>query len=112
MTVHLSELKISSSVKRRKEAAGIRAPTELCLQGSVKGWKCCLTSSALPVIAPSLLLVNAPKYSLGIVFFFNRDSPVVKGNALLALSSLAVIISKHEASLSSDAEGVLEVSSG
>ncbi|KAF6327318.1 focadhesin [Rhinolophus ferrumequinum] len=38
-----------------------------------------------------------------------KDSPVVKGNALLALSSLAVIISKHEASLSSDAEGVLEV---
>ncbi|KAM8804142.1 focadhesin isoform 1-T1 [Rhynchonycteris naso] len=38
-----------------------------------------------------------------------KDSPVVKGNALLALSSLAVIVSKHEASLSSDAEGVLEV---
>lgn len=38
-----------------------------------------------------------------------KDSPVVKGNALLALSSLAVIISKHEASLSSDAEGVLEI---
>ncbi|XP_023982609.1 focadhesin isoform X3 [Physeter macrocephalus] len=38
-----------------------------------------------------------------------KDSPVVKGNALLALSSLAVIVSKHEASLSSDSEGVLEV---
>ncbi|KAF6124395.1 focadhesin [Phyllostomus discolor] len=38
-----------------------------------------------------------------------KDSPVVKGNALLALSSLAVVVSKHEASLSSDAEGVLEV---
>ncbi|XP_024907153.1 focadhesin isoform X2 [Pteropus alecto] len=38
-----------------------------------------------------------------------KESPVVKGNALLALSSLAVIVSKHEASLSSDAEGVLEV---
>ncbi|XP_066113444.1 focadhesin isoform X2 [Saccopteryx bilineata] len=38
-----------------------------------------------------------------------KDSPVVKGNALLALSSLAVIVSKHGASLSSDAEGVLEV---
>ncbi|KAM5331243.1 focadhesin isoform 1-T1 [Glossophaga mutica] len=37
-----------------------------------------------------------------------KDSPVVKGNALLALSSLAVVVSKHEASLSSDAEGVLE----
>ncbi|XP_053512244.1 focadhesin [Artibeus jamaicensis] len=38
-----------------------------------------------------------------------KDSPVVKGNALLALSSLAVVVSRHEASLSSDAEGVLEV---
>ncbi|XP_073907815.1 focadhesin isoform X3 [Castor canadensis] len=37
-----------------------------------------------------------------------KESPVVKGNALLALSSLAVIVSKHEASLSSDSDGVLE----
>lgn len=37
-----------------------------------------------------------------------KESPVVKGNALLALSSLAVVVSKHEASLS-DSEGVLEV---
>nr|KAF6433433.1 hypothetical protein HJG59_005249 [Molossus molossus] len=38
-----------------------------------------------------------------------KDSPVAKGNALLALSSLAVVVSKHEASLSSDADGALEV---
>ncbi|XP_045145044.1 focadhesin isoform X2 [Echinops telfairi] len=38
-----------------------------------------------------------------------KDSPVVKGNALLALSSLAVIVSKHQASLSSDAEGAPEI---
>ncbi|KAH0513352.1 Focadhesin [Microtus ochrogaster] len=38
-----------------------------------------------------------------------KESPVVKGNALLALSSLAVVVSKHEASLSSDSDGVLEV---
>ncbi|XP_028617332.1 focadhesin-like, partial [Grammomys surdaster] len=37
------------------------------------------------------------------------ESPVVKGNALLALSSLAVVVSKHEASLSSDSDGVVEV---
>lgn len=37
---------------------------------------------------------------------------MVKGNALLALSSLAVVVSKHEASLSSDSEGVPEVSGG
>ncbi|XP_072697614.1 focadhesin isoform X1 [Canis lupus baileyi] len=37
-----------------------------------------------------------------------KESPVVKGNALLALSSLAVVVSKHEASLSSDSEGVPE----
>ncbi|XP_040819818.1 focadhesin isoform X2 [Ochotona curzoniae] len=38
-----------------------------------------------------------------------KESPVVKGNALLALSSLAVVVSKHEASLSSDSDGTLEV---
>ncbi|XP_075416104.1 focadhesin isoform X2 [Tenrec ecaudatus] len=38
-----------------------------------------------------------------------KDSPVVKGNALLALSSLAVIVSKHQASLLSDADGALEI---
>ncbi|XP_034358934.1 focadhesin isoform X1 [Arvicanthis niloticus] len=38
-----------------------------------------------------------------------KESPVVKGNALLALSSLAVVVSKHEASLSSDSDGVVEV---
>ncbi|XP_031233685.1 focadhesin isoform X2 [Mastomys coucha] len=38
-----------------------------------------------------------------------KESPVVKGNALLALSSLAVVVSKHEASLSSDSDGVMEV---
>ncbi|CAK6434056.1 unnamed protein product [Pipistrellus nathusii] len=38
-----------------------------------------------------------------------KESPVVKGNALLALSSLAVVVSKHEASLCSDGEGVPEV---
>uniref|UniRef100_A0A673TIB1 Focadhesin n=1 Tax=Suricata suricatta TaxID=37032 RepID=A0A673TIB1_SURSU len=38
-----------------------------------------------------------------------KESPVVKGNALLALSSLAVVASKHEASLSSDSEGVPEI---
>ncbi|GAB5579811.1 focadhesin isoform X1 [Prionailurus iriomotensis] len=38
-----------------------------------------------------------------------EESPVVKGNALLALSSLAVVVSRHEASLSSDSEGVPEV---
>ncbi|XP_054987093.1 focadhesin isoform X2 [Sorex araneus] len=37
-----------------------------------------------------------------------KESPVVKGNALLALSSLAVVVSRHEASLS-ESEGVLEV---
>ncbi|XP_033613540.1 focadhesin isoform X2 [Fukomys damarensis] len=38
-----------------------------------------------------------------------KESPVVKGNALLALSSLAVIVSKHEASLASDSDATLEV---
>ncbi|ELW72499.1 hypothetical protein TREES_T100007071 [Tupaia chinensis] len=37
-----------------------------------------------------------------------KESPVVKGNALLALSSLAVVVSRHEANLSADSDGVLE----
>ncbi|XP_008843747.1 focadhesin isoform X2 [Nannospalax galili] len=37
-----------------------------------------------------------------------KESPMVKGNALLALSSLAVVVSKHEASLS-EVEGAPEV---
>ncbi|KAM6183132.1 focadhesin isoform 2-T2 [Erethizon dorsatum] len=38
-----------------------------------------------------------------------KESPVVKGNALLALSSLTVVVCKHEASLASDSDGPLEV---
>ncbi|XP_012925111.2 focadhesin [Heterocephalus glaber] len=38
-----------------------------------------------------------------------KESPVVKCNALLALSSLAVVVSKHEASLTSDSDATLEV---
>uniref|UniRef100_A0A8C2VVB9 Focadhesin n=1 Tax=Chinchilla lanigera TaxID=34839 RepID=A0A8C2VVB9_CHILA len=38
-----------------------------------------------------------------------KESPVVKGNALLALSSLAVVVCKHEASLASDSDGTPEV---
>uniref|UniRef100_A0A8C0KMH5 Focadhesin n=1 Tax=Canis lupus dingo TaxID=286419 RepID=A0A8C0KMH5_CANLU len=59
------------------------------------------------------------QYKKGTAWLWVRDmlteeitkavSPVVKGNALLALSSLAVVVSKHEASLSSDSEGVPEV---
>lgn len=111
MTIHLyEELKINTGIRRRTEVFNFKEQTDLRFQGSVRGWKCFLTSSALPIIAASLLLVNAPKSSLGIFFFLNRDSPVVKGNALLALSSLAVVVSKHEASLCSDSDGVLEVS--
>lgn len=87
-----------------------RKPPASGSRGTRKGWRCLVSSPALPVAAPPLLLGNAPKSSLGIFFLVNRDSPVVKGNALLALSSLAVVVSRHEASLSSDSEGVLEVS--
>ena len=44
--------------------------------------------------------------------FLTQGESGVQGNALLALSSLAVVVSKHEASLSSDSDGVLEVSRG
>lgn len=40
---------------------------------------------------------------------FYRDSPVVKGNALLALTGLAVTVSKYESSLPSETEGAPEV---
>ncbi|XP_068944184.1 focadhesin isoform X2 [Petaurus breviceps papuanus] len=38
-----------------------------------------------------------------------KESPVVKGNALLALTSLAVVVSKHENSLSSETDGAPEI---
>lgn len=40
----------------------------------------------------------------------SRDSPVVKGNSILALTGLAVAVAKYESSLSSDNEGMPEVS--
>ncbi|XP_036593976.1 focadhesin [Trichosurus vulpecula] len=39
----------------------------------------------------------------------SKESPVVKGNALLALTSLAVVVSKHENSLSSETDGAPEI---
>ncbi|XP_069622083.1 focadhesin isoform X2 [Ranitomeya imitator] len=38
-----------------------------------------------------------------------KDSPVVKGNALLALTGLAVAVSKYESSLPSETEGAPEI---
>ncbi|XP_075682044.1 focadhesin isoform X2 [Rhinoderma darwinii] len=38
-----------------------------------------------------------------------KDSPVVKGNALLALTGLAVAVSKYENSLTSESEGAPEI---
>ncbi|XP_017661540.1 PREDICTED: focadhesin [Lepidothrix coronata] len=38
----------------------------------------------------------------------SKDSPVVKGNSIFALTSLAVAVAKYESSLSSDTEGVPE----
>jgi len=40
----------------------------------------------------------------------SRESPVVKGNSILALTGLAVAVSKYESNLSSDTEGMPEVS--
>uniref|UniRef100_F7BM63 Focadhesin n=1 Tax=Monodelphis domestica TaxID=13616 RepID=F7BM63_MONDO len=39
----------------------------------------------------------------------SKESPVVKGNSLLALTSLAVVVSKHENSLSSETDGAPEI---
>ncbi|XP_074064886.1 focadhesin isoform X1 [Macrotis lagotis] len=39
----------------------------------------------------------------------SKESPVVKGNALLALTSLAVVVSKHENNLSSETDGAPEI---
>ncbi|KFP83145.1 PREDICTED: focadhesin, partial [Acanthisitta chloris] len=38
----------------------------------------------------------------------SKDSPVVKGNSIFALTGLAVAVAKYESSLSSDSEGVPE----
>uniref|UniRef100_A0A8U8C475 FOCAD protein n=1 Tax=Geospiza parvula TaxID=87175 RepID=A0A8U8C475_GEOPR len=39
----------------------------------------------------------------------SKDSPVVKGNSIFALTGLAVAVAKYESSLSSDTEGMPEV---
>uniref|UniRef100_A0ACB8ES36 Uncharacterized protein n=1 Tax=Sphaerodactylus townsendi TaxID=933632 RepID=A0ACB8ES36_9SAUR len=39
----------------------------------------------------------------------SKDSPVVKGNCLLALTGLAVAVAKHEKGLSSDTEEGLDI---
>uniref|UniRef100_A0A669QQP2 Focadhesin n=1 Tax=Phasianus colchicus TaxID=9054 RepID=A0A669QQP2_PHACC len=39
----------------------------------------------------------------------SKESPVVKGNSILALTGLAVAVAKYESSLSSDTEGMPEV---
>lgn len=38
-----------------------------------------------------------------------RDSPVVQGNCILALSGLAVVLSRHESSLPAQSDGQVEV---
>lgn len=38
-----------------------------------------------------------------------RDSPVVQGNCILALSGLAVVLSRYERSLSAQSDGQVEV---
>uniref|UniRef100_A0A8C0FNP3 Focadhesin n=1 Tax=Bubo bubo TaxID=30461 RepID=A0A8C0FNP3_BUBBB len=45
---------------------------------------------------------------LCVCLFLSRDSPVVKGNSIFALTGLAVAVAKHESSLSSDTEGMPE----
>nr|XP_009940730.1 PREDICTED: focadhesin [Opisthocomus hoazin] len=39
----------------------------------------------------------------------SKDSPVVKGNSIFALTGLAVAVAKYESSLSSDTEGIPEI---
>lgn len=38
-----------------------------------------------------------------------RDSPVVQGNAILALSGLAAVLAKYESNLPTDGDGSLGV---
>ena len=41
-----------------------------------------------------------------------RESPVVQGNSILALSSLAAVLTKYESNLPADTEGGLGVREG
>lgn len=40
---------------------------------------------------------------------FFRDSPVVQGNSILALSGLAAVLAKYESNLPADSDGSLRV---
>lgn len=44
-----------------------------------------------------------------IFFVFLRDSPVVQGNSILALSGLAAVLAKYESNLPADGDGSLGV---
>lgn len=48
---------------------------------------------------------------LYVLHVFLRDSPVVQGNAILALSSLAAVLAKYESNLPADSDGSLGVRS-
>lgn len=43
------------------------------------------------------------------LFVFLRDSPVVQGNSILALSGLAAVLAKYESNLPADGDGSLGV---
>lgn len=43
------------------------------------------------------------------LFVFFRDSPVVQGNSILALSGLAAVLAKYESNLPADSDGSLGV---
>lgn len=43
------------------------------------------------------------------LFVFNRDSPVIQGNSILALSGLAAVLAKYESNLPTDGDSGLGV---
>ncbi len=64
------------------------------------------TMSSIRHLITGLLSVCTNSWMLCVFF---RDSPVVQGNSILALSSLAAVLAKYESNLPADSDGSLGV---
>lgn len=67
------------------------------------------TKQSVGHVITSLLSVRTDDTNSSVLFVLCRDSPVVQGNSILALSGLAAVLAKYESNLPADSDGSLGV---
>lgn len=67
------------------------------------------TKQSVGYVITSLLSVRTDDTNSSVLFVLCRDSPVVQGNSILALSGLAAVLAKYESNLPADSDGSLGV---